>query len=154
MPFEKGKSGNANGRPKGSRPAPAPAPVNQIHLPAEAVPYVSRHELKVAIRDAVASKIDDLMPRGMKSPLEILMEACNDDKLEWGQRLTAANAAAPYIHRRQPQAVEIAAVGPPVLIAFGVPPGAPELLGLLPAADMGAIQKVMAEPEGPEEQTP
>jgi len=43
---------------------------------------------------------------GGKSPLEYLLEVMNDEEQTVGTRVDAGKAAAPFVHRRQPQAIE------------------------------------------------
>lgn len=59
-----------------------------------------------------ASKLRDqlcmyIKTNGMQEPLGFLLQVMNDDKMPVANRIDAAKAAAPYCHRRKPQALEI-----------------------------------------------
>lgn len=43
---------------------------------------------------------------GGKLPLDYLLDVMRDETLELSERLEAAKAAAPYLHRKMPQAIE------------------------------------------------
>lgn len=50
--------------------------------------------------------IAESLKGGRKTPLEILLDIANNPKVPAATRAKAAAAAAPYVHRRQPQMLE------------------------------------------------
>lgn len=48
-----------------------------------------------------------LKEQGRVDPLDVLLAIAQDATQEAGLRIKAAQAAAPYVHRRKPQAMEI-----------------------------------------------
>lgn len=79
MAFQKGQVANPKGRPKGSR--------NKRAVMLEAIQ-------KQAIDDGI-------------SPLDLMLDLMRNDAMPLGVRFECAKAAAPYVHRKMPQAVEI-----------------------------------------------
>lgn len=84
MAFAKGKSGNPNGRPKGTRSRTT--------------------QLKEAALLKILAK--------HKAPLDFLLELMSSGEAPLAVRIDAAKAAAPYVHRRMPIAIENSDQGP------------------------------------------
>jgi len=67
----------------------------------------SRDRRKTRGRGARSKRIlAESLRGGRKTPLEILLDFANDPKASKELRVMAAKAAAPYVHKRQPQALE------------------------------------------------
>lgn len=79
MPFKKGEVANPNGRPKGSR--------NKKDIFMEAI-------TKQALDGGIL-------------PLDFMLQITRDETMPVGFRFECAKAAAPYCHRKMPQAVEV-----------------------------------------------
>lgn len=84
MAQPKGKSGNPAGRPKGAK--------NRTTL----------------MREAALAKL----LAGHKDPLGFLLGIMVSEKAEMAVRIDCAKAAAPYVHKRQPIAIENSDKGP------------------------------------------
>jgi hypothetical protein len=86
-----GQSGNG-GRPRGS---------NGRHK-ASLAPIAEKVVARVRDRDAARAARKE-----GSTPLEFLLNVMNDVKAAMADRIEAAKAAMPYIHKRQPMAVEV-----------------------------------------------
>lgn len=80
----KGKSGNPAGKPKGTK--------NRVTL----------------LREAALAKL----LAGHKDPLGFMLGIMVSDKADLATRIDCAKAAAPYVHKRQPIAIENSDKGP------------------------------------------
>ena len=86
-----GQNGNG-GRPRGS---------NGRHK-ASLAPIAEKVVARVRDRDAVRVALKE-----DTTPLAFLLSVMNNPKVELGDRIEAAKAAMPYVHKRQPIAVEV-----------------------------------------------
>lgn len=71
----------------------------------------TKSRLPGALARAVESKLSDVL-KDRKTPLEFLLSVMSNkmvrgDKVTLDHRLEAARAAAPYLHRKQPQDVTV-----------------------------------------------
>lgn len=87
MTFQQGSSGNPAGRPKGSK---------------------NQHVLDEKIRAKLAQTGE--------SPLEVMLGVMRDPSEKIELRLDAAKAAAPYLHRKMPIAVNEPTAVEPILL--------------------------------------
>ena len=85
------QNGNG-GRPRGS---------NGRHK-ASLSPIGEKIDARIKDRDAVRVALKE-----DTTPLAFLLSVMNNPKLDLGDRMEAAKAAMPYIHKRQPMAVEV-----------------------------------------------
>jgi hypothetical protein len=67
-----------------------------------------------------ADVLEKLKSKGLKNPLEFMLEVLNDRQMTVGIRLEAAGKAAPYVHKKQPLALQHA--GEVKIIPPYVPP--------------------------------
>lgn len=64
----------------------------------------SKGRLKKEVAAAAESKLDDIL-KGRDCPLEHMLKVMSDAMKDDSLRLEAAKAAAPYVHKKQPQDV-------------------------------------------------
>lgn len=87
----------------------------------------SKNKLTREEKAVEKSKIEDLL-RGRPQPVEVLFELMTDNK-DPEVRLRAATAAAPYVHKKQPQDLSTTHYFPapvPVALTHTAPPELPD----------------------------
>jgi hypothetical protein len=70
-------------------------------------------------------------------PLDFFLTNLNDPKAKFAVKMDCAKAAAPYVHRKMPIAIDNGEGGP---VSFATP----EQLARLPAKDLKVLQEIMS----------
>src|SRR5512132_1722881 len=81
----------------------------------------SKNRLNKALAKAVAPATERTVKAG-DAPLAFLLKVMRDKRNDLQLRIDAAGKALPYLHQRQPQAINVEAVfqtPPPVVLVFG-----------------------------------